>query len=114
MRVELLVRDRAEIKLGIVDGSSHFGVGNVHESIAMHSMDSVFLVHVEFVPYVQAGGRLAKLDQSSVVDAMVAERQFSLKSLVDEGLKEKFIFSANKGQVDQLSVVINMVRERLG
>ncbi|HCG6026076.1 TPA: LysR family transcriptional regulator [Vibrio parahaemolyticus] len=114
MRAELLVRDRAEIKRGIVDGSIHFGLVNVHESSAMHSMDSVFLGHVEFVPYVQAGGRLAKLDQSSVVDAMVTERQFILKSLVDEGLKEKFIFSANNEQVDQLSVVINMVREGLG
>ncbi len=40
--VELLVRDRAEIKRGIVDGSIHFGLVNVHESSAMHSMDSVF------------------------------------------------------------------------
>lgn len=114
MSVELLVRDRAEIKQGIVDGSIHFGLVNVHESSAMHSMDAVFLGHVEFIPYVQTGGRLTKMDKTSVVDALVTERQFILKSLVDEGLKEKFVFSANNEQVDQLSVVTHMVREGLG
>ena len=114
MSVELLVRDRSQIKQGIVEGSIHFGLVNVHESSAMHSMDAVFLGHVEFVPYVQAGGRLAKMNKTSVVDALVTERQFILKSLVDEGLKEKFVFSANNEQVDQLSVVTHMVKEGLG
>ncbi|MFN1548391.1 LysR family transcriptional regulator [Vibrio natriegens] len=114
MSVELLVRDRSEIKQGIVEGSIHFGLVNVHESSAIHSMDAVFLGHVEFVPYVQTGGRLAKMNKTSVVDALVTERQFILKSLVDEGLKEKFVFSANNEQVDQLSVVTQMVKEGLG
>ncbi|WP_369598910.1 LysR substrate-binding domain-containing protein [Vibrio parahaemolyticus] len=67
MRVEFLVRGRDEIKQGIVDGSIHFGLANIHESTAIHSFDSTFLGHVEFLPYVQASGRLAQMDKAVVV-----------------------------------------------
>ncbi len=114
MRVECLVRDRSSIKRGIVEGGIHFGIVNVHESTAIHSLDSTFLGHVEFVPYVQTGGTLAQLDKAVVIDELQTERQFILKSLVDEGLSDKFIFSSNNEQVDQLALVIQMVKEGLG
>ncbi|MEH0759398.1 LysR family transcriptional regulator [Vibrio sp. 16] len=114
MRVEFLVRDRDEIKQGIVDGTIHFGLVNIHESTAIHSFDSTFLGHVEFLPYVQTGGRLAQMDKTAVVNELQTERQFMLKSLVDEGLADKFVFSANNEQVDQLALVIKMIKEGLG
>ncbi len=115
MRVEFLVRGRDEIKQGIVDGSIHFGLANIHESTAIHSFDSTFLGHVEFLPYVQASGRLAQMDKAVVVGGeLQTERQFMLKSLVDEGLAEKFVYSANNEQVDQLALVIKMIKKGLG
>jgi len=62
MRVECLVRDRESIKKGIVDGSIHFGLVNIHDSTAIHSMDSTFTGHVEFLPYVQTNGKLHTMD----------------------------------------------------
>lgn len=114
MRVEFLVRDRDEIKQGIVDGTIHFGLVNIHDSTAIHSFDSTFLGHVEFLPYVQTNGRLAKMNKASVLSELQIERQFMLKSLVDEGLGDKFVFSANNEQVDQLALVIKMIKEGLG
>ena len=114
MRVEFLVRDRDEIKKGIVEGTIHFGLVNIHESTAIHSFDSTFLGHVEFLPYVQAQGRLFNMDSKAVVSELQIERQFMLKSLVDEGLADKFVFSANNEQVDQISLVIQMIKEGLG
>jgi len=114
LRVEFLIRDRATIKQGIVDGSIHFGLVNIHESTAIHSMDTVFLGHMEFLPYVQANGELASMNSETVAISLKTERQFILKSLVDEGLGEKFLLSANNEQIDQLSLIINMVKEGLG
>ncbi|MEZ8823948.1 LysR family transcriptional regulator [Vibrio sp. 10N.261.55.A7] len=114
MRVEFLVRGRDEIKQGIVDGSIHFGLANIHDSTAIHSFDSTFLGHVEFLPYVQTDGRLAQMNKASVLSELQIERQFMLKSLVDEGLGDKFVFSANNEQVDQLALVIKMIKEGLG
>ncbi|MEZ9232181.1 LysR family transcriptional regulator [Vibrio amylolyticus] len=114
MRVEFLVRGRDEIKQGIVDGSIHFGLANIHDSTAIHSFDSTFLGHVEFLPYVQTDGRLAQMNKASVLSELQIERQFMLKSLLDEGLGDKFVFSANNEQVDQLALVIKMIKEGLG
>ncbi|MCH4293003.1 LysR family transcriptional regulator [Shewanella sp. 3B26] len=114
MQVEFVVRDREAIKQGIIDGSIHFGVVNIHDSTAMHSMDSTFLGHVEFLPYVQSNGWLHTLDKSQVVNALRTERQIMLKSLVDERMGNKFLFSANHELVDQQALIINMVREGLG
>ncbi|MCL1122555.1 LysR family transcriptional regulator [Shewanella seohaensis] len=114
LRVEFLVRDRAAIKHGIVDGSIHFGIVNIHDSTAIHSMDTAFLGHVEFLPYVQEGGKFASMEPAIVGDLLKTERQFILKSLVDEGLGDKFVLSANNEQVDQLALIIKMIKEGLG
>lgn len=114
MSVEFIVRDRATIKKGIFDGSIHFGLANIHESSAIHSMDSTFLGHVEFLPYVQTGGKLAKMDKNAIYDALQIERQLILKSLVDEGLGDKFLFSASNEQIDQLALLIKMIKEGIG
>ncbi|MCG6272862.1 LysR family transcriptional regulator [Vibrio vulnificus] len=114
MRVECLVRDRESIKKGIVDGSIHFGLVNIHDSTAIHSMDSTFTGHVEFLPYVQTNGKLHTMDKSSVANALQTDRQLILKSLIDEGLGDKFLYSANNEQVDQLALVVEMIKEGLG
>lgn len=114
MRVDFLVRDRDAIKQGIMDGSIHFGLVNTHKSSAIHSMDSTFLGHVEFLPYVQAGSDLASMDKSSVINVLRTERQFMLTSLVEEGFSDKFSFSANNEQVEQLALAIKMIKEGLG
>ncbi|WP_153448339.1 LysR family transcriptional regulator [Vibrio algicola] len=114
LKVEFIVRDRTTIKQGIVDGSIHFGLVNIYESTAMHSMDSTFLGHVEFIPYVKTGGELAKMDKSLIYSSLQTERQLMLKSLVDEGLGEKFTLSANNEHVDQLALVIKMIKEGIG
>ncbi|MDW2406059.1 LysR family transcriptional regulator, partial [Vibrio sp. 1262-1] len=59
MRVNFFVRNRNEIKEGLATGEYQFGIVNVHDSRAIHSLDSTFLGHFEFVPFVQKGGELA-------------------------------------------------------
>lgn len=114
LRVEYIVRDGPAIKQGIMDGSIHFGLVNVHESTAMHSMDATLLGHVEFLPFGQTDGKLAQLDKNAIYNVLKTERQIMLKSLVDESLGEKFLFSANHEQVDQLALLIRMLQEGHG
>lgn len=114
MRVEFIVQDRATIKQGIVDGSIHFALVNIHQSSAIHSFDSTLVGHVEFLPYVQTSGHLITLTEPQLMQALQTERQFLLKSLADEGLADKFLYSANNEQVEQLALVIKMVQQGLG
>jgi DNA-binding transcriptional LysR family regulator len=114
MQVNFLVRNKSDIKKGIQNGDYHFGLVNIHDSTAIHSFDATFLGHIEFVPFVRKGSELAELPPEKVLSALKNSRQIVLKSLVDEGIKEKMLVSSEHEIVDQLALAIMMVREGLG
>lgn len=114
MRVNFIVRNKNEIKDGIVSGNIHFGIVNIHESKAIHSLDATFLGHVEFVPFVQKGGSLSKISSQEAYSVLASERQFILRTFVEENLKEKIVFSSEHEEIDQLALAIKLVGEGLG
>ncbi|OSP11423.1 LysR family transcriptional regulator [Vibrio alginolyticus] len=114
MRVNFLVRNRNEIKEGLQNGEYQFGIVNVHDSRAIHSLDATFLGHFEFVPFVQKGGELASVAPDQVLTALRNSKQFVLRSLIEEGMGEKVIVSSNHEEVDQLALVVKMVEAGLG
>ncbi|PMH43819.1 LysR family transcriptional regulator [Vibrio sp. 10N.286.49.B3] len=114
MRVNFLVRTKSEIKKGLQSGEIHFGLVNIHESSAIHSFDASLLGHIEFVPFVQKGSELSKLSSSQALRGLRNSRQFVLRSLVDEGIKDKILVSAEHEEIDQLALIIRMVQEGLG
>ncbi|WP_191116348.1 LysR family transcriptional regulator [Vibrio alginolyticus] len=114
MRVNFLVRNRNEIKGGLQNGDYQFGIVNVHDSRAIHSLDATFLGHFEFVPFVQKGGELASMAPDRVLTAFRNSKQFVLRSLIEEGMGEKVIVSSNYEEVDQLALVVKMVEAGLG
>ncbi|CDT73240.1 putative transcriptional regulator, LysR family protein [Vibrio coralliirubri] len=114
MRVNFLVRNKKAIKQGIKDGEYHFGLVNVHESRAMHSLDATFLGHIEFYPFVQKGGEFSNLDKGDVLVALRNSKQFVLKSLIEEGMSEKIVVSSDHEEIDQLALMIKMVENGLG
>ncbi|GAJ72695.1 transcriptional regulators, LysR family [Vibrio sp. JCM 18904] len=114
MRVNFLVRNRNEIKEGLQNGDYQFGIVNVHDSRAIHSLDATFLGHFEFVPFVQKGGELASMAPDRVLTALRNSKQFVLRSLIEEGMGEKVIVSSNHEEVDQLALVVKMVEAGLG
>ncbi|NMT56682.1 LysR family transcriptional regulator, partial [Vibrio parahaemolyticus] len=93
MRVNFLVRNRNEIKEGLQNGEYQFGIVNVHDSRAIHSLDATFLGHFEFVPFFQKGGELASVAPDRVLTALRNSKQFVLRSLIEEGMGEKVIVS---------------------
>lgn len=114
MRVNFLVRNKEEIKQGLKNGEYHFGLVNVHNSRAMHSLDATFLGHFEFYPFAQKGGAIAGLDKDEVLVALRNSKQFVLKSQIDEGMSEKIIVSSDYEEVDQLALIIKMLEAGLG
>ncbi|HHF2906124.1 TPA: LysR family transcriptional regulator [Vibrio diabolicus] len=114
MRVNFFVRNRNEIKEGLATGEYQFGIVNVHDSRAIHSLDSTFLGHFEFVPFVQEGGELASMAPDRVLTALRNSKQFVLRSFIEEGMGEKVIVSSNHEEVDQLALVVKMVEAGLG
>ncbi|MCS0310314.1 LysR family transcriptional regulator [Vibrio diabolicus] len=114
MRVNFFVRNRNEIKEGLATGEYQFGIVNVHDSRAIHSLDSTFLGHFEFVPFVQKGGELASMAPDRVLTALRNSKQFVLRSFIEEGMGEKVIVSSNHEEVDQLALVVKMVEAGLG
>lgn len=114
MRVNFLVRTKMQIKQGISDGSIDFGIVNIHDSRAMHSFDSMVLGYLEFRPFVKRGGQYSKLAPNEVVSVLSRERQFVLRTFVEENLEKKVIVSANYEEVDQLALVIKLISEDCG
>ncbi|HHX8439914.1 TPA: LysR family transcriptional regulator [Vibrio diabolicus] len=114
MRVNFFVRNRNEIKEGLATGEYQFGIVNVHDSRAIHSLDSTFLGHFEFAPFVQKGGELASMAPDQVLTALRNSKQFVLRSFIEEGMGEKVIVSSNHEEVDQLALVVKMVEAGLG
>ncbi len=114
MKVDFLVRDREAIKAGVLDGKYHFGIANSHQSTAIQSLDTVFIGHTEFVPFVKKDGKIHQVAQSQLLSTLQTERQFVLRSLIDEGLGDKFIVSGNHEDVDQLALAVKLVKDDLG
>lgn len=114
MRVNFLVRNKEEIKQGLKNGEYHFGLVNVHNSRAMHSLDATFLGHFEFYPFAQKGGAIAALDKDEVLVALRNSKQFVLKSQIDEGMSEKIIVSSDYEEIEQLALIIKMLEAGLG
>ncbi|MCB5361504.1 LysR family transcriptional regulator [Vibrio lentus] len=114
MRVNFLVRNKKEIKVGLQTGDYHFGLVNVHDSRAMHSLDATFLGHFEFFPFAQKGGELSTLSKDEVLVALRNSKQFVLRSLIEEGMSEKIIVSSDYEEIDQLVLIIKMLEEGLG
>lgn len=114
MRVNFLVRGKAEIIKGMEEGNIHFGIVNSHDSKAMHSFDSTFLGHIEFVPFVKRNGKYSEIPTDKTRAAMANSRQFILRSFVEEGMKQKVLLSSEHEEVDQLALVIKLVGEDLG
>ncbi|GAB7225089.1 LysR family transcriptional regulator [Vibrio owensii] len=114
MRVNFLVRNKQDIKRGIDSGEYHFGIVNVHDRQAMYSFDATFLGHFEFLPFVQKGGDLSRLEKSAVLVALKNSKQFVLRSFIEESMSEKIIYSSDNEAIDQLALVIKMVEAGLG
>ncbi|GAM74054.1 transcriptional regulators [Vibrio ishigakensis] len=114
MRVNFIVRNKSQIKQGLQSGEIHFGLVNVHDSRAIHSLDATFLGHLEFLAFVQKGGVLSKLKSDKAIATLSRERQFVLRSLVEEGMRDKVVLSSEHEEVDQLALIIKMVGLGLG
>ena len=114
MRVNFLVRNRDDIKRGVMDGSYHFGMVNNHESSAINSFDVTFLGNMEFVPFVQKGSKISALPSQEIFATLRNTRQFVLQSFIEEGLSDKVVLSANHEVVEQLALIIKLIQEGAG
>ena len=114
MGVNLLVRSKAEIKKGIQDGSIHFGLVNVFEGKVVNSIDSVAMRSMAFVPFTSKNNELAKLPPSETMTAMKTARQFVLKSMLDDDMADRVVFSSHYEVVDQQTLIIRMLQEGMG
>ncbi|USD43336.1 LysR family transcriptional regulator [Vibrio sp. SCSIO 43135] len=114
MRVNFLVKTKAEIDEGIQSGDIHFGLVNVDKAKGIYGKDSTFIGHVEFLPFVKKGSELSQLPEDQALNALRTTRQFVLRAFVQEGFKDKIVLSANNEEVDQLALVIKMIQDDLG
>lgn len=114
MKVNFLVRGKAEIKQGMESGDIHFGIVNSHDSTAMHSVDGVYVGHVEFLPFVKKGGRFSHLSPDKALSELSSARQFVLRTFYEEGIDEKVVLSSEHEVIDQLALAIKFVGEDLG
>ena len=114
LKVNFLVRTKNDIKVGIQDGSIHFGIVNVYESKVLNSIDHTFLCNMSFAAFTNKDADLATLNSEATLAKMKTSRQFILKSMLDDDMSKKIIVSSNYEVVDQLTLIIKMVEEGLG
>lgn len=114
MKVNFLVRGKTEILKGMESGDIHFGIVNSHDSTAIHSIDGIYVGHVEFVPFVNKGGRFSNLSPDKALSELSSARQFVLRTFFEEGIEEKVVLSSEYEVVDQLALAIKFVGEDLG
>lgn len=114
MRVNFLVRTQAEIRDGLSNEELHFGIVNVHQASAMSNIDFQLLGHVPFAAYASKYSELTECSDQELFNALKSSRQFVLKSLVEEGLSDRVILSANYDLVDQLALAIKFTQRGFG
>lgn len=111
MKVNFLIRNKAELEEEIKEGSIHFGIANVHHGKGMFDMDSRLIGYIEFVPFVKKGGLLAQMPAESALGKLRKTKQYVLGAFSQENLKEKVVLSAVHEEVDQLALIIKMLQD---
>lgn len=114
LRANFVVRSNKAAEKGMKAGQIHFSIVLGHSISGIQSYDSIFLGHMEFVPFVKKGGPMSKLPSNEVLGELKTSRQLLLRSLSEEGFKDKVVYSANVEEYEQLALVIKMVKEGLG
>ncbi|MGZ9899979.1 LysR family transcriptional regulator [Shewanella gaetbuli] len=114
MRVNFLVRTQEEIREGLKNEQLQFGIVNINSANAMSNIDYQLLGNMPFSPYASKHSDLAHVNEKDVFTALKNSRQFVLKSLVDEGLGNKVILSANYDLIDQLALAIKFTQRGFG
>lgn len=110
LKVNLFVRNQQQIKQQLESGQLHFGLVNVHNAKAMHSINTTYLETLSLVPFGSKGGELAKTSSDQMLAKLKSSKQLILQSLIDEGLADKVTLSADFEAIDQLSVIIKLVQ----
>ncbi|MDR9828957.1 LysR family transcriptional regulator [Vibrio sp. FNV 38] len=110
LSVNLFVRGREAIKKGVESGEIHFGLVNTHDSKAIHSFHSTYLETLSLIPFANKGGELSKVPSNELLAKLKVTKQLVLQSLIEEGLGDKVILSADYEAIDALSIIIKLVQ----
>lgn len=114
LRANFVVRSNKAAEEGMHEGDIHFSLMLGHSRSGIQSFDSVFIGHMEFLPFVKKGSPMSKVPPNEVFGELKTNRQLLLRSLVEEGFKDKVVYSADVEEYDQLALVIKMVKEGVG
>lgn len=114
LRANFVVRTNEDAEKAMLKGDVHFSLMLGHSRRGIQGLDSVFLGHMEFVPFVKKGSPMSKVLPNEVLGELKTNRQLVLRSLVEEGLKDKIVYSADVEEYDQLALIIKMVKEGVG
>lgn len=114
LRVNFLVRNQDEIRAGMESGDFHFGFVNALNLKSMHSMDATMIGGIEFVPFISKKSSILQSNKKDIFNHLKSNRQFILRSFVEEGIADKMIVSPMHEEVDQLAMTIKLVQEGLG
>ncbi|MCL1066705.1 LysR family transcriptional regulator [Shewanella olleyana] len=111
MKVNFLIKNKAELEKEIKEGSIHFGIANVHHGKGMFDMDSSLIGYIEFMPFVKKEGLLANVTPEMALTELRKSRQYVLSAFSQENLKDKVVLSAIHEEVDQVALIIKMLQD---
>ncbi|MCL1065763.1 LysR family transcriptional regulator [Shewanella olleyana] len=114
MKVNFIIRNKSDIKKGIVDGTIHFAFVNIYRSDVINSIDSSYLKNIDFSLCVGKRNPIASMNAGETFNAMKSSRQLILKSLIEDEMSEKVILSAEYEVIDQLALLINFLEKNIG
>ncbi|KDN27463.1 LysR family transcriptional regulator [Vibrio fortis] len=114
LRANFVVRSNKAAEEGMHEGDIHFSLMLGHSRSGIQGFDSVFIGHMEFLPFVRKGSPMSQVPPNEVFGELKTNRQLLLRSLVEEGFKDKVVYSADVEEYDQLALVIKMVKEGIG
>lgn len=114
LRANFVVRSNKAAEEGMHEGDIHFSLMLGHSRSGIQGFDSVFIGHMEFLPFVKKGSPMSQVPPNEVFGELKTNRQLLLRSLVEEGFKDKVVYSADVEEYDQLALVIKMVKEGIG
>jgi DNA-binding transcriptional LysR family regulator len=82
---------------------------NIYDSTAINSLHTTYLETLSLVPFGARNSELSRTHPDEMLDKLKGTKQLVLQSLLEEGLSDKVILSANYEAIDQQSVVIRLV-----
>ncbi|MDO6686052.1 MULTISPECIES: LysR family transcriptional regulator [unclassified Agarivorans] len=114
MKVNFVIKNKDEVKQGLINNEIQVGIVNVDTRTAMTSFDTSVVAHASFALYAATSSELQSYPANRLYNKLKTSKQLILSAYLEDNLGDKITLSPDVEVIDDLSLLMNLVQQDVG